>query len=256
MQTMQPHKTTIIVNGATGRTGARVCELARRDDRFELVAALTHEGSSRLGEAVPCAIPTQKHLEVRANTRDHAEVVIDFSTDSGARSALRLALDRGAGLLVATTALSETTRGELHDGGKKIPIILAANTSLGVAAVADAVARLSRALGGEFAASIVEAHHIRKKDAPSGTALRLASAVRSGGAAMHESQVLSIRAGDIVGEHMVRFTGSAEEIIVEHRAMSRDVFAAGALRAALWLRGRAPGWYTMEDVLGFAETGR
>lgn len=248
--------TSIIVSGATGRAGSRVCALALRDESFALAGALTHAGSARLGAPVPDAADARKPLCFQAETSAPADVVIDFSTDEGARRALRLALDRGAALLVATTALSDATVAEMREAAKKrISVIVAPNTSLGVAAAVDAAARLAGALGPTFAASIVEAHHSRKKDAPSGTALRLARAVRGSGGSLRDDQILAIRAGDIVGEHTLRFVGEGESIELVHRAASRDVFARGALRAAKWLHGRSAGWWTMEDVLGFARAG-
>jgi 4-hydroxy-tetrahydrodipicolinate reductase len=239
----------IVVNGARGRMGARVCALALEDDGFALVGALDRAPGAGAGAApfVPArAKPAENAGDLRANG---ADVVIDFSSDEGAREAMALATRIGAALLVGTTALGAETRHMLREGSKKIPVMVAPNTSLGVSALARSVREIASMLGARYRCSIVEAHHAAKKDAPSGTAIRLAEAARSGGADLPEDQVLSIRAGDVVGEHTVRFAGPGEYIELTHRATSRDLFARGALRIAVWLKGKGPGWWTVEDVL-------
>jgi 4-hydroxy-tetrahydrodipicolinate reductase len=178
-------------------------------------------------------------------------VVIDFSSDAGTHQALEAAQRSGAALLVGTTALQPATRDLLRAESSRRAVLLAPNTSLGVAALADLVRRAAAALS-DFDCSIVEAHHNQKKDAPSGTALRLAQAARDAGARLPDEQVVAIRGGDVVGEHTVRFAGQGEYIELTHRATSRDLFVRGALHAAAWLHGRQPGWWTMEDALGFA----
>ncbi|MBC8106802.1 MAG: 4-hydroxy-tetrahydrodipicolinate reductase, partial [Anaerolineae bacterium] len=115
-------------------------------------------------------------------------------------------------------------------------------------------AQIARSLGAGYDISIVEAHHNKKKDAPSGTALRLAKAIEQSGTHVKSDQIVAMRGGDVVGEHTIRFAGEGEYVELTHRATSRDVFAHGALRAAVWLAHREPGWYTMEDVLGIART--
>jgi 4-hydroxy-tetrahydrodipicolinate reductase len=118
-----------------------------------------------------------------------------------------------------------------------------------VAIAADVVRRIASLLAGCADVSIIESHHAAKRDAPSGTAIRLADAAAEGGASVRDDQILSVRGGDVIGEHTVRFACADEYIEVTHRATSRDLFARGALRAAQWLRARAPGLYTVEDAL-------
>jgi 4-hydroxy-tetrahydrodipicolinate reductase len=246
---VQTQRVRIIVMGASGRMGARLCALAMEDDRFELVGAIDQRGSAHVGrEAAPgSAVKVAENPGVFVPRS--ADVVIDFSSDQGARDALEIARRIDAALLVGTTALSEATRSVLREGSKKISVIVSPNTSLGVSALARAVREISSMLGDRYHCSIVEAHHSAKKDAPSGTALRLAEAARSGGARLPEDQVLSIRGGDVIGEHTVRFAGPGEYIELTHRATSRDLFVRGALAIAAWLKGRPAGWWTMEDVL-------
>ncbi len=247
----QSHVVRIIVNGAAGRMGARLCALAQEDRELSLVGALTRSGAQRSADAARASASkiTDNPANFNANS---ADVVIDFSSDAGVQSALSVALRINAALVVGTTALSPSTTGLLREASSKIPVLVAANTSLGVAALSALIERGAALLGPSYHCSIVEAHHIAKKDAPSGTALRLAESARRGGAVLPDDQIVSIRGGDVVGEHIVRFAGPGEYIEFTHRATSRDLFARGALRAAKWLRGQKPGWWTMSDVLGLS----
>jgi 4-hydroxy-tetrahydrodipicolinate reductase len=153
----------------------------------------------------------------------------------------------------------------LKDAARVIPIIAAPNFSVGVNALFWLAAKTHQLLGDGFDVEIVEAHHRQKKDAPSGTAKRLAETLASapaqiaygregmvGARKRGEIGIHSIRGGDIVGDHTVVFAGMGERLELTHRASSRETFAAGALRAAIWIVGRAPGIYSMEDVLGLS----
>ncbi len=247
---MAKSSTSLIVHGATGRMGTRIIALAAEDPEARIVAALTHTGSSRIGADSGAA---GVRIAIAPNAADLAGfkgVLIDFSSDAGARHAAELARSARCSLLVGTTGLSDETLAALHDTASVCPVLVAPNTSLGVAVASKIVFELARALGPSFECSIVEAHHSRKKDAPSGTAARLARAVRSAGHVLRDDQVLAIRGGDVIGEHTVRFAGPGEYIELTHRATTRDLFALGAIRAAKWLSTRAPGWYTLEDTLG------
>jgi 4-hydroxy-tetrahydrodipicolinate reductase len=256
MSSMSTPIVSVIIHGAAGRMGSRLCALAASDPRFALVGAVDRAESPAIGAPANApAMPSETKgftVRIAPSCDARADVVIDFSSDSGAREALAMALKLRAALLVGATALSELTVSALRDAAKTIPVLLAPNTSLGVAVLARAAADVARALGPGFEISIVEAHHSKKKDAPSGTALRLARAITQTGAAIAPDQILAIRGGDVIGEHTIRFAGAGEYIELTHRATSRDVFVYGALRGAAWLARRTPGWYTMEDVLGLA----
>jgi 4-hydroxy-tetrahydrodipicolinate reductase len=152
---------------------------------------------------------------------------------------------RGAALVSGTTGLSEQQRDNLQTASKQIPVLWASNFSLGVAVLAELVERASAALPG-WDCDVIEAHHTQKKDAPSGTALTLGQAAGSAGAPVHYA---SLRAGDIVGEHTVQFTGLGERLELVHRAGNRDIFARGALHAAVRLVGKPPGTYRVRDLL-------
>jgi 4-hydroxy-tetrahydrodipicolinate reductase len=227
----------LVINGARGRMGQRISSLARADDRFEIVAALEREGTEEMVTAAATA----------------CDVVVDFSSPSGSMSAARCALRHRAALLVGTTGLSRQNLDVLEDAARSVPVMIAPNTSLGVAVLNHLATLAARLLGRGFDVDLIEAHHARKRDAPSGTARRLVDLLQtSSGVTLAPERVHSIRAGDIIGEHAVHFTGPGEQLKISHSVATRDVFAAGALRAAAWLYGRAPGRYTIEQAFGVA----
>lgn len=175
------------------------------------------------------------------------DVAVDFSLPAGFDPLLALCLARGSGLVSGTTGLDPGQRSALESAGRSIPVLWSANFSLGVAVLARLARQAAAALPG-WDCDIIESHHVRKLDAPSGTALALGEAVAVGrGGPPH---YVSVRAGDIVGEHTVQLTGLGERLELVHRATDRDVFARGALAAASWLGSRTPGVYSIDDCLG------
>lgn len=225
----------IVVHGARGRMGERICALVEKDARFELRA--------KVDQGLPGPI----------DAPSNGEVIVDFSSAEGSRSAVQLAVERRSALLVGTTGHSREIVDLLEDSARSIAVMIAPNTSLGVAVISHLVAEAARRLGPGFDIDIVETHHTHKKDAPSGTALRLARALDGVGRPVESERIHALRAGDVVGEHSVIFSGPGEQIRIEHIATSRDVFCHGALRAAAWLSGRGAGRYTIEDAIGFDE---
>ncbi len=220
----------VFLNGASGRMGQRIQTVAR-DARHgcEVVARRARGDSS--------ACP---HADF--------DVVIDFSSDDGARESLEVALQARKGVLIGTTALSTATREGLRSASIDIPVMVAPNSSLAVAVVSALVAEAAGLLGADYTASISETHHTRKADRPSGTALMLADAISLGGASpVPREAIESIRTGDVVGDHEVRFTGPFDEVTIRHHAANRDLFAVGALRLARWLHRREPGLYSLGD---------
>jgi 4-hydroxy-tetrahydrodipicolinate reductase len=205
-----------------------------------------------------------------AITHDHAvgllgaDVVIDFSHAAAVPPLLRSIKRARVALVSGTTGLGAADRASLDELAETVPVLWAANMSPGVEAMAQ-LARLAAAtLGEEYDIEIVETHHRRKVDAPSGTALRLAEAVREarpdlvmkhgregrpGPRGKNELAVIALRGGDVIGDHTVHLLGLGERIEITHRATQRDVFARGALRAARWLIGKKPGRYALRDLL-------
>jgi len=216
-----------------------------------LLAAMARERASR------CVIAARRDVGDAARVAAAIDVVVDFSSDAGARDACRIALQRRAALLVGSTGLSAGTRSMLDAAAKSIAVLVASNTSPGVAVMAHVAAEAARLLGPGFDIDIIETHHAAKKDAPSGTALRLANALRerggAAGARLDDRRIHSIRAGDVVGEHVIHFAGPGERLTLSHAATSRELFARGALRAAEYLAGKPAGRYTIEQALGIVD---
>jgi 4-hydroxy-tetrahydrodipicolinate reductase len=174
------------------------------------------------------------------------DVAVDFSLPPGLAPILTLCQQRSAALVSGTTGLESEHMTALEAAAARIPLLWAANFSLGVAVLSDLVRRAAQALP-QWDCDLVEAHHTRKLDAPSGTALALGEAIAQGRGA--EPHYASLRAGDIVGEHMVQFCGLGERLELIHRATNRDVFARGALECAARLHGKPPTRYSIADLL-------
>ena len=219
--------------------GQSLLRLAADAPSLQVVAAVQR----RIGQRVVDGVPHFASSEMGGVPRFDA--AIDFSLPEGFDPVLALCLARGAAFVSGTTGLSGQQRAALERAATRIPVLWASNFSLGVAVLDELVERAAAALPG-WDCDIVESHHVQKKDAPSGTALSLGEAAGRGGA---QPRYASLRAGDIVGEHLVQFAGMGERIELVHRATSRDIFARGALHAASRLAGRAPGLYRVRDVL-------
>ena len=228
----------LAISGARGRMGQRLGRLAQLDGRFAIAAALTRD----------------HQRDSLAPSTNRVDVVIDFSSDSGAARAAAFARDHRAALLVGTTALSPETTRAIHEISCQVPVMIAPNASLGIAVLAQLASLAVDRLGPQYQIDIIETHHAAKRDAPSGTAMRLAREIRESGGTLPESRIFSVREGDIVGEHTIQFSGPGEVIRISHQATSRDLFALGALRAAAWLVDQAPGLYTIEQSLSEAQS--
>ena len=230
----------VLIHGSTGRMGRALLRLcAEAPKRFDVVGAVSRQPSQRVIDGVP------QFAAAEIKGVPAFDVAIDFSLPDGFDRILALCVARRMALVSGTTGLDDAQRGAMADAATTIPVAWASNFSLGVAVLHQLVERAARALPG-WDCDIVEAHHARKQDAPSGTALTLGDAAEAGGA---RPRYASLRAGDIVGEHSVQFTGMGERIELVHRAGNRDIFARGALHAASRLVGRAPGLYGVSDLL-------
>jgi len=231
--------TRVLIHGASGRMGQALLRLASESSQLRVVAAVSRQQ--------PVALPAGVQW-LPASGLDAApvfDVAIDFSLPEAFDGVLALCTDRGAALVSGTTGLDDAQRQALSAASAHVPVVWAANFSLGVAVLSDLVERAARALTA-WDCDIVESHHVHKKDAPSGTALALGARAEAGGAA---PRYASLRAGDIIGEHLVQFTGAGERIELVHRATNRDIFARGALHVAGRLHGRAAGAYRVADLL-------
>jgi 4-hydroxy-tetrahydrodipicolinate reductase len=264
-------KISLAVNGACGRMGLRVIDLAYADKDITLAAALESPahplqgrdigevaGVGSLGLKVASELPLDARLDA----------VIDFSNPEGTMAILPLCEDRKIPIVVATTGHTPAQRTEIEGAAHETAVLMAPNMSLAVNVLMILVRKAAELLRGrDFDVEIIERHHRFKKDAPSGTALHLAKIVQgamgemelrhgreglSGERPAHEIGVHAVRVGDNVGEHTVVFSTLGETLELTHRAHARDCYARGAIQAAKYLAGRPPGRYTMEDVLGLS----
>ncbi len=229
----------LLIHGASGRMGQSLLRLCAEREDCSVVGAV----SRKVGQRVIDGVPQFAASELSAVPA--FDVAIDFSLAEAFDPVLASCVERGAALVSGTTGLDELQRAAIDAAGSRIPLLWAANFSLGVAVLNDLVERAAAALQG-WDCDIVEVHHAQKKDAPSGTALALGASAAQGGA---HARYASLRAGDIVGEHTVQFTTAGERIELVHRAGNRDIFARGALHAAANLAGRKPGLYRLRDLL-------
>jgi 4-hydroxy-tetrahydrodipicolinate reductase len=236
----------VLLVGSAGRMGQAILEAAKEDKGIDIVAMCDK------GDAMEPAI-------------SHSNVIIDFSHAEAITDICGLASSHKQALVVGTTGHSPDQRTEIAKCASSVPVVLSSNFSVGVNALFWLTRKASELLGPAFDAEILEMHHRLKKDAPSGTAVTLAEILKAqrgiqtlrhgregqvGERPQAEIGVHSLRGGDIVGDHTVIFAGTGERLELTHRASSRHTFAQGALRAARWVKGRAPGLYSMEDVLG------
>lgn len=263
--------TRIAVIGAAGRMGRAVVRAVVETADARVTAAAERPGAPELGaDAGVLAGLGQLGVVVQAHTPPpgDADVWIDFSAPAASVANARAAAAAGVRIVVGTTGLSADDNKAVADAATRTPIVMAANMSVGVSVLVRLCADAARALGPGYDVEIVEAHHRAKRDAPSGTALLLAGAVAGatgrdlgksaryarhgdvGPRATDEIGLQTVRGGDVVGDHTVFFLGQGERIEIVHRASSRDTFARGAVRAALWLCTKGPGLYDMRDVLG------
>ncbi|MEK6683028.1 MAG: 4-hydroxy-tetrahydrodipicolinate reductase [Nitrospirota bacterium] len=263
----------VIVTGASGKIGGRIISLMQdKAAGLRLAAAVDKKGLPAVGrdagEIAGCGhlgIPIVHPINIALPLGD---VVIDFTEPSGTMEILPEVAKAKKAIVIGTTGFSKRETDRVRDFAKRIPCVLSPNMSVGVNLVFKLLADAARVTGDDYDIEIVEVHHRFKKDAPSGTALKMAQVVAEalkrdldkvgvyarkgviGERKKFEIGIQSLRAGDVVGEHTVIFAGPGERIEITHRAHSRDNFARGALLAARWIVGRPPGLYDMMDVLG------
>ena len=205
--------------------------------------AIQHAASKVASISIVCVM---NHI---LESAEKADVVVDFSSDHGARRAVEIATKLNAALLIGTTGLSEKSVLDIQNASQKISTIKISNSSLGIAILTRLASVATTILGSQASITIHERHHTRKKDSPSGTAITLADALRESGATISNTNIHSIREGEVIGDHRVTFEMENETLSLEHRALSRDLFATGALRIADWLRHQPVGMHTAEEWL-------
>jgi 4-hydroxy-tetrahydrodipicolinate reductase len=263
----------VVVTGVAGRMGGQILRMLREAGDLAVVGAVErpgYDGPKDAGEAAGLprlGVPVADDLRPLLDTVS-ADVVIDFTSHEASVKNTAVAAAHGVAMVIGSTGFTADEKAFLRRDSARIPVVLSPNMSVGVNVMFALVAQAARVLGDAYDVEIVEMHHGKKKDAPSGTAVRLAEVAAEalhrdpardvvyarhgmiGERTPREIGVMTLRGGDVVGEHTVFFAGQGERLEVTHRATSRDQFARGALRAALWVNGRAPGLYDMHDVLG------
>lgn len=261
----------IAVTGAAGRMGKILIEAVQLAPGAGLTAAIARPDSTLVGaDAGELAalgrigVPLSGDL---ATVADEFDVLIDFTHPSVTLKNLAFCRKAGKAMIIGTTGFSAEEKLQIAEAGKHIPIVFAANFSVGLNLCLKLLDTAARVLGDDVDIEIIEAHHRHKVDAPSGTALRLGEVVasalgrdlaqvavygREGQTGARDRKTIgfaTIRAGDVVGDHTVLFAGDGERVEITHKASSRMTFAKGAVRAAMWLDGREAGLYDMQDVL-------
>lgn len=261
----------LIISGAAGRMGRVILESLYEDDDLELGAALEKKGHPAIKKDVGELVGIGKWgIPVTAFTKKSlrsGKVIIDFTYPQGTNFLVKEAQSQKKPLVIGTTGFTKEHLKNIDAAAKKIPIVLSPNMSVGVNVMFKLIAEASTALGEAYDVEILEIHHRLKKDAPSGTAIRMGEVlaasrgttlqqsgrfVRQGNIGVRKTGEIglqSLRAGDVVGEHTVIFAGPGERIELIHRAHNRNNFARGALLAAKWIINQPPGLYDMMDVL-------
>lgn len=268
--------TKVIIAGAAGRMGRRISAMVDAHPELELAAGFERPDSPEVGSDLGELAGLGKRGITVADSPEavleQGEVIIDFTFHEATMALARLAAQWRKAMVIGTTGLSADNLAELRQLAESaFPCVQAPNMAVGVNVLFKVARKMAAVLGDGYDIEIVEAHHRMKKDAPSGTALKLGEMVAAGvnrdlaevgvysrhgiigERGEKEIGIQTIRAGDIVGEHTVYFAGAGERLELTHRAHNRDNFARGAALAAAWLTGRANGLYSMFDVLGLAD---
>lgn len=262
----------VAVAGVCGKMGTRIAVQAHGHPDIQFAGAFERAGHEKIGHDAgevtgigTIGIPVSGSI---VDALSVADVLIDFTSVDSTLNNIGKCADLGKAIVIGTTGLNADEKKRIESFGLTIPCVMAPNMSVGVNLLFRVLGDVAAVLGDDYDIEIVEAHHRLKKDAPSGTALRMAQVIADavgrnlddvavyerkgliGERKRKEIGIQTLRAGDIVGEHTVLFGTVGERVEITHKASSRDTFAKGAIRAALWLKGKAPGIYDMMDVLG------
>jgi len=261
----------IAVCGAAGRMGKTILEVCKETEGVEVTAAIEFSGSTMLGmdagEQAGIGTLGVAIIDDISTVADQFDVLIDFTLATSISANLEKCRAAGRKMVIGTTGLSDEQKLEIRAAANDIGIVFAPNMSIGVNLCFKLLEMASRVVGEDADIEIIEAHHREKKDAPSGTSLRMGEVIaetlgrnlkqcaiygREGNTGIRDKKTIgfeTIRAGDIVGEHTVMFATTGERVEISHKATSRKTFASGAVRAARWLTGKDKGLYDMQDVL-------
>jgi 4-hydroxy-tetrahydrodipicolinate reductase len=262
----------LTVCGAAGRMGSRIIALLKDYPEIKLVGAVESKDNPRLGnDAGVVAGIGQLGIKIVDDIEkviDNTDIAVNFTNPEATIEHLKIVKEYKKSIVIGTTGFDNNQISLIQETSKEIPIVLSPNMSIGVNLLFKILKDVAKVLGDDYDVEIIEVHHRMKKDAPSGTAIKMAKVISEalgrnfdevavyarkgiiGERTKKEIGIQTVRAGDIVGEHTVIFGGLGERIEIVHKASSRDTFAMGALKAVLWLYGKPAGLYDMGDVLG------
>lgn len=259
----------IAIAGILGRMGLTLAQAAQGDARFTLVAGSEQPGFNETEAQTQLAAYGAANLFITSDPNalaKRADAVLDFTAPAATLAMAKAVAEAGGIHIVGTTGFSDEQQRELERYSSKARVVQSGNFSLGVNILEQLIAQAAKILDESYDIEIFDMHHKHKKDAPSGTALMLGRAAAHGrNVKLEEKKILdrkgerkpgdigfvSSRGGDVVGIHNVTFAGPGETVTLSHQGFSRDIFATGALKAALWAKKQKPGLYSMKDVLGF-----
>lgn len=230
------------ITGSCGKMGRRIYELARLDKDLEVALALEKKGTPLIGKELG-------KLKVSSNLDGLflVDVLVDFTLPEAVDEHLDYVAKYKKALVLGTTGLSEAQKNKVEEVAKVVPVVFSPNMSIGVNTLFTILPEIAKKLGPDYSVEIVEAHHLAKKDSPSGTAKKLVEVITQ--VTKKNIPTHSIRLGDIFGDHTIVFCGNSERIEIKHQAHSRDLFAVGALKAVKWIFQKPAGLYSMQEVL-------
>jgi len=231
------------VSGARGRMGQRIIALAKEDKDLTLAFGLEDRSNPEVGKVID-----EVKIIGDPEQINSCDCLIEFTSPEASLEHLAFAVKFNKPLVIGTTGLSQEEQSKIEEASKIIPIVFAPNMSVGVNLLFRLLKEAAGILKG-YQVNVEEAHHIHKKDAPSGTAKKIAEVINSQGFSIKSEEIKSIREGEVVGDHRVVFESPVDKIELSHFAKTRDIFAQGSLVAAKWLVDKKPGLYSMEDVL-------
>ena len=263
--------TRITIAGCCGRMGKRIASLALADRELEITGAVEVRSHPHIGMNLGRVIGEESfHADVTSDlsaAAKNTDVIIDFTKPSSTLSNLSIARKLKVPIVVGTTGITDDELRIIESSSKSIPVLFSANMSIGINLLFKLAPEIASSLGEDYNVEIIEVHHNKKKDSPSGTAKKLAGLIADakggrlkdlaaygregnvGERPKNEIGIHSVRAGDVIGDHTIIYAGENERIEITHRATSRDAFAKGALRAAKFLVDKSPGLYNMKDVI-------
>jgi len=254
----------LVISGICGRMGSRIFSLAKEDKEIEIVAGLERKDHPEIGKEMSLGIKIYSDLREIISL---ADVLVEFTNPQATLEHLSLVKEKKKAMVIGTTGFSETEVEKIKEVSRSVPLVFSPNMSIGVNLLFRLAKETARVIS-DYDVEIIEAHHNQKKDAPSGTAMKLAKIISEelnrdlnqvaiygregvlGARKKEEIGIFAVRAGDIVGEHTVIFATQGERIELIHRAHTRDAFALGALKAVKWVVKQRPGFYDMQNVLG------